>query len=180
MPIEHFAPGNMEMLLGERRKAAYPSASVPLQGTAKPGQERGGRTMPRTHRNLTEKTTIQITRPMLADLQNVATKSGKPLAEIVRQAIRNALDDTDLTLGTRRTFDRRLQKRIDEMEQNLKHSLEQGLEKAEKGLAESLQEELDKLEYRLNQDFDRNVSRFTKQVAEFMAELAEKKTRRLF
>jgi DNA anti-recombination protein RmuC len=167
------------MLLGECLKAAYPSASVPLRGTAKPGQERG-RDMPRTNRNLTEKITIQITRPMLADLQNVATKSGKPLAEIVRQAIRNALDDTDLTLGTKRRFDRRLQKRVDEMEQNLERSLEQGLEQAEEKLAESLQEELDKLEYRVNQDFDRNVSKFTKQVAEFMAELAEKKTRRLF
>jgi DNA anti-recombination protein RmuC len=124
--------------------------------------------MPRTNRNLREKITIQITRPMLADLQNVATKSGKPLAEIVRQAIRNALDDTDLTLGTKRRFDRRLQKRIDEMEQNLKQSLEQGLEQAEEKLAASLQEELDKLEYRVNQDFDRNVSKFTKQVTEFM------------
>jgi DNA anti-recombination protein RmuC len=136
--------------------------------------------MPRTNRNMTEKITIQITRPMLADLQNVATKSGKPLAEIVRQAIRNALDETDLTLGTKRRFDRRLQKRVDEMEQNLKQSLEQGLEQAEKKLAESLQEELDKLEYRVNQDFDRNVSKFTLQVVEFMAELTEKKTRRLF
>jgi hypothetical protein len=117
---------------------------------------------------------------MLAYLQNVAAKSGKPLAEIVRQVIRNALDDTDLTLGTKRRFDRRLQKRVDEMEQNLKHSLEQGLEQAEKELAESLQEEFDKLEYRVNQDFDRNVSKFTKQVIEFMAELAEEKTRRLF
>jgi metal-responsive CopG/Arc/MetJ family transcriptional regulator len=136
--------------------------------------------MPRTNRNLTEKITIQITRSMLADLQNVATKSGKPLAEIIRQAIRNALDDTDLTLGTKRRFDHRLQKRVDEMEQNLKQSLVQGLEQAEKELAESLQEELDKLEYRVNQDSDRNVSKFTKQVIEFMAELAEKKTRRLF
>ena len=136
--------------------------------------------MPRTNRNLTEKITIQITRPMLADLQNVATKSGRPLAEIVRQAIRNALDDTDLTLGTKRRFDRRLQKRVDEMEQNLKQSLEQGLEQAEKELAESLHEDLDKLEYRVNQDFDRNVSKFTKQVTDFMAELTEKKTRTLF
>ena len=105
--------------------------------------------MPRTNRNLTEKITIQITRPMLADLQNVATKSGKPLAEIIRQAIRNALDDTDLTLGTKRRFDRRLQKRIDEMEQNLKQSLELGLGQAEEQLAQGLQEELDKLEYRV-------------------------------
>ena len=136
--------------------------------------------MPRTNRNLTEKITIQITRPMLADLQNVAAKSSKPLAEIIRQAIRNALDDTDLTLGTKRRFDRRLQKRVDEMEQNLKQSLEQGLEQAEEKLAESLQEELDKLEYRVNQDFDRSLSKFTKQVTEFIGELAEKKARRLF
>ena len=39
---------------------------------------------------------------------------------------------------------------------------------------------MDKLEYRVNQDFDRSLSKFTKQVAEFIAELAEKKGRRLF
>ena len=136
--------------------------------------------MPRTNRNMTEKITIQITRPMLADLQNVAAKSSKPLAEIIRQAIRNALDDTDLTLGTKRRFDRRLQKRIDEMEQNLKQSLELGLEQAEEKLAQSLQEELDKLEYRVNRDFELSLSKFSRQVTEFMGELAEKKSRRLF
>jgi hypothetical protein len=88
--------------------------------------------MPRTNRNLTEKITIQITRPMLADLQNVATKSGKPLAEIVRQAIRNALDDTDLTLGTRRTFDRRFQKRLDDMESKLEEMMEGFLQRRTK------------------------------------------------
>jgi hypothetical protein len=93
---------------------------------------RGGRYMPRTNRNLTEKITIQITRPMLADLQNVATKSGKPLAEIVRQAIRNALDDTDLTLGTRRTFDRRFQKRLDNMENKLEAIMEGFLQRRTK------------------------------------------------
>ena len=136
--------------------------------------------MPRTNRNLTEKITIQITRPMLADLQNVATKSGKPLAEIVRQAIRNALDDTDLTLGTKRRFDRRLQTRIDEMEQKLAQSLEQGLEQTEQKLARSLREELAKLEYRVNQDFDRSLSKFTKQVTQFIGQLTEQKSRRLF
>ena len=136
--------------------------------------------MPRTNRNLTEKITIQISRPMLADLQNVATKSGKPLAEIVRQAIRNALDDTDLTLGTKRRFDRRLQTRIDEMEQKLAQSLEQGLEQTEQKLARSLHEELAKLEYRVNQDFDRSLSKFTKQVAQFIGQLTEQKSRRLF
>jgi hypothetical protein len=88
--------------------------------------------MPRTNRNLTEKITIQITRPMLADLQNVATKSGKPLAEIVRQAIRNALDDTDLTLGTRRTFDRRFQKRLDNMENKLEEMMDGFLQRRTK------------------------------------------------
>lgn len=136
--------------------------------------------MPRTNRNMTEKITIQITRPMLADLQNVATKSGKPLAEIVRQAIRNALDDTDLTLGTKRRFDRRLQTRIDEMEQKLAQSLEQGLEQTEQKLARSLHEELAKLEYRVNQDFDRSLSKFTKQVTQFIGQLTEQKSRRLF
>ena len=136
--------------------------------------------MPRTNRNMTEKITIQITRPMLADLQNVATKSGKPLAEIVRQAIRNALDDTDLTLGTKRRFDRRLQTRIDEMEQKLKQSLEQGLEQAEQQMAKRLQEELTKLEYRVNQDFDRSLSKFTKQVTQLIGQLTEQKSRRLF
>jgi DNA anti-recombination protein RmuC len=136
--------------------------------------------MPRTNRNLTEKITIQITRPMLADLQNVAAKSSKPLAEIIRQAIRNALDDTDLTLGTKRRFDRRLQKRIDEMEQNLKQSLELGLGQAEEQLAQGLQEELDKLEYRVNRDFELSLSKFSRQVTQFIGELAEKKSRRLF
>ena len=136
--------------------------------------------MPRTNRNLTEKITIQITRPMLADLQNVAAKSSKPLAEIIRQAIRNALDDTDLTLGTKRRFDRRLQKRIDEMEQNLKQSLELGLGQAEEQLAQGLQEELDKLEYRVNRDFELSLSKFSRQVTKFIGELAEKKSRRLF
>ena len=88
--------------------------------------------MPRTNRNLTEKITIQITKPMLADLQNVAAKSGKPLAEIVRQAIRNALDDTDLTLGTRRTFDRRFQKRLDNMESKLEEMMEGFLQRRTK------------------------------------------------
>lgn len=136
--------------------------------------------MSRTNRNMTEKITVQITKPMLADLHNVAAKSGKPLAEIVRQAIRNALDDTDLTLGTKRRFDRRLQTRIDEMEQNLVQSLEQGLEQAEQKLARSLHEELAKLEYRVNQDFDRNVSRYTKQMTELIAQLTEQRSRRLF
>ena len=88
--------------------------------------------MPRDSQSLTEKITIQVTTPMLADLQNIATKSGKPIAEIVRQAIRNALDETDLTLGTRRTFDRRLQKRLDDMEERLEEMMAQFLQRRSK------------------------------------------------
>ena len=88
--------------------------------------------MPRDSKCLTEKITIQITMPMLADLQNVATKSDKPIAEIVRQAIRNALDETDLTLGTRRTFDRRFQQRLDDMEKRLEEMMERFLQRRSK------------------------------------------------
>jgi len=79
--------------------------------------------MPRTNRNFKEKITVQVTPHMLADLDNVAAKSGRSRAEIVRQAIRNALDDTDLTLGTKRRFDRRFQKRFEEMEEHLEQTL---------------------------------------------------------
>jgi len=58
-----------------------------------------------------------MTEAMLADLQTVATKQGATVPAIARQAIRNYLDDTDLTLGTRRTFDRRFQRRMDELEE---------------------------------------------------------------
>ena len=88
--------------------------------------------MPRDSKCLTEKITIQVTMPMLADLQNVATKSGKPIAEIVRQAIRNALDETDLTLGTRRTFDRRFQQLLDDMEKRLEEMMERFLQRRSK------------------------------------------------
>jgi phosphotransacetylase len=88
--------------------------------------------MPRDSKSLTEKITIQVTMPMLADLQNVATKSGKPIAEIVRQAIRNALDETDLTLGTRRTFDRRFQQRLDDMEKRLEEMMKEFLQRRSK------------------------------------------------
>ena len=91
--------------------------------------------MPRDNKCLTEKITIQITTPMLADLQNVATKSGKPIAEIVRQAIRNALDETDLTLGTRRAFDRRFQQRLDDMEKMLEEMMGQFLQRRSKDSA---------------------------------------------
>jgi hypothetical protein len=72
--------------------------------------------MPRTENVFTERVTVKVTRHMLADLNNVAVKSGQPVSAIVRQAIRNYLDGTDLTLGTRRTFDRRFQKRLEALE----------------------------------------------------------------
>ena len=75
--------------------------------------------MPRSKNVYTERLTVKITRQMQADLHNVAAKSGEPLSAIVRQAVRNYLDGTDLTLGTRRTFDRRFQKRMADMEKNL-------------------------------------------------------------
>ena len=63
-----------------------------------------------------EKVTIRMTKAMLADLQTVAAKAKTTMPGIIRQAIRNYLDDTDLTLGTRRTFDRRFQRRMGELE----------------------------------------------------------------
>jgi len=84
--------------------------------------------MPRVNRNFKEKITVQVTPHMLADLDNVAAKSGQSRAAIVRQAIRNALDDTDLTLGTKRRFDRRFQKRFEEMEKHLEQMLTSFLE----------------------------------------------------
>jgi hypothetical protein len=50
----------------------------------------------------------------------------------VRQAIRNALADTDLTLGTRRIFDRRFQKRLDDMEDELEEMMESSLQRRTK------------------------------------------------
>ncbi len=71
----------------------------------------------------TKRLYIWITPHMMADLQNVAEKSRQPLASIARQAIRNYLDDTDLTLGTRRSFDRRFQRRMDALERKVEQYL---------------------------------------------------------
>ena len=79
--------------------------------------------MPRTEDVYTERLTVKITRHMLADLNNVATKSGDSVSAVVRQAIRNYLDATDLTLGTRRTFDRRFQKRMEALERKVEQYL---------------------------------------------------------
>ena len=79
--------------------------------------------MPRDEGVYTEQLHLCVTRPMMADLRNVAEKSGQPLSAVVRQAIRNYLDATDLTLGTRRTFDRRFQKRMEALERKLEQYL---------------------------------------------------------
>jgi hypothetical protein len=76
-----------------------------------------------------ERITIKVTGKMLADLENVTRKNGQTLSAVVRQAIRNYLDGTDLTLGTRRTFDRRFQKRMDEFEQKLVQRMERFLQR---------------------------------------------------
>ena len=71
----------------------------------------------------TKRLYVWVTPHMLADLQNVSEKSKQPIAAIVRQAIRNYLDDTDLTLGTRRTFDRRFQRRMEALERMMERYL---------------------------------------------------------
>jgi hypothetical protein len=62
-----------------------------------------------TKRKYTVRVPLRMTEAIHADLQLVSTKAKLPVAAIIRQAIRNYLDDTDLTLGTRRTFDHLLQ-----------------------------------------------------------------------
>ena len=71
----------------------------------------------------TKRLHVLVTPHMLADLQNVSEKSRQPIAAIVRQAVRNYLDDTDLTLGTRRTFDRRFQRRMEALEKKMERYL---------------------------------------------------------
>ena len=71
----------------------------------------------------TKRLYVWVTPHMMADLQNVAEKSRQPVSAIVRQAIRNYLDGTDLTLGTRRTFDRRFQRRMEALERKVEQYL---------------------------------------------------------
>jgi hypothetical protein len=85
--------------------------------------------MSRTNSVYDERITIKVTGKMLADLENVTRKNGQTLSAVVRQAIRNYLDGTDLTLGTRRTFDRRFQKRMDDFEQSLAQRMERFLQR---------------------------------------------------
>ena len=79
--------------------------------------------MAKDERVYTERMEFRITKHMLADLQNVSRKNGQPVSAVVRQAVRNYLDGTDLTLGTRRTFDRRFQKRMEALERRMEQHL---------------------------------------------------------
>jgi hypothetical protein len=77
----------------------------------------------KTQKVYTKRLYVWVTPHMMADLQNVAEKSRQPVSAIVRQAIRNYLDGTDLTLGTRRTFDRRFQRRMEALERKVEQYL---------------------------------------------------------
>jgi metal-responsive CopG/Arc/MetJ family transcriptional regulator len=137
--------------------------------------------MPRTKNVYTERLTVKITRHMLADLNNVAAKGGDSVSAVVRQAIRNYLDGTDLTLGTRRTFDRRVQKMMADMEQNLMCSQEQGLKQMEQTLKESLDKELATVQYRAHKAVEAALSeldlKVSKMVREHLEELRGKRRR---
>ena len=129
--------------------------------------------MPRTENVYTERLTVKVTRHMLADLNNVAAKSGDSVSAVVRQAIRNYLDGTDLTLGTRRTFDRRVQKMMADMEQNLKRSQEQGLKQMEQTLKQSLDKELSTVEYRARKAVEAALTGLGTQVSQMVKEQLE-------
>jgi hypothetical protein len=134
--------------------------------------------MPRTENVYTERLTVKITSHMLADLINVATKSGEPVSAVVRQAIRNYLDGTDLTLGTRRTFDRRFQKRMADMEKNLDQKLDQGLAQIAQGVSQSLEQDRKQTEYRVRRTVDGALSSFLQRYSQMLDEReAQKKGR---
>jgi Arc/MetJ-type ribon-helix-helix transcriptional regulator len=135
--------------------------------------------MPRTETVYTERLTVKVTRHMLADLNNVAAKGGDSVSAVVRQALRNFLDDTDLTLGTRRTFDKRFQKEMAEMEKNLDRKLEQGLELIAQRVSQSLTQDRDRMDYRVRRTVDEALSGFLRQVGQMLDEReAQRKGRR--
>ncbi|HNS51662.1 MAG TPA: ribbon-helix-helix protein, CopG family [Anaerolineae bacterium] len=132
--------------------------------------------MPRTENTYAERLTVKITRHMLADLTNVATKSGEPISAIVRQAIRNYLDGTDLTLGTRRTFDRRFEKRIAEMEASLKQGLAQSVEQAGQSLRQGMAQDTSRLQTLVRREVEQILAPLPAQVVQAWHE-AEKTKR---
>ena len=131
--------------------------------------------MPRTKNVYTERLTVKITRHMLADLNNVAAKGGDSVSAVVRQAIRNFLDGTDLTLGTRRTFDRRFQQRMANMEKNLDQKLEQGLAQIAQRVSESLEQDRKQTEYRVRRTVDQALTSFMLRISHTLDEREEEK-----
>ena len=131
--------------------------------------------MPRTQSTYTERLTVKITRHMLADLTNVATKSGEPISAIVRQAIRNYLDGTDLTLGTRRTFDRRCEKRIAEMEASLKEGLVQSVEQAGQSLRQGMAQDTSRLQTLARRDVEQLLDLLPGRVVQALREAEQAK-----
>ncbi|MGQ9600237.1 MAG: ribbon-helix-helix protein, CopG family [Anaerolineae bacterium] len=114
--------------------------------------------MPRTENTYTERLTVKITKHMLADLTNVSTKSGEPMSVIVRQAIRNYLDGTDLTLGTRRTFDRRFEVRMAEMEASLQEGLADSVEQAGQSLRQSIEQDSTRLQTLVRREVEKMLN----------------------
>lgn len=131
--------------------------------------------MPRSKTVYSERLTIKITKLMQADLNNVATKHNEPVSAIVRQAVRNYLDGTDLTLGTRRTFDRRFQKRMAEMEQTVRDSLKEGLNQIATQVADAISRDQGKTEYLVRRTVNEALSGF---MHELKAELARQEETR--
>jgi len=112
---------------------------------------------------------------MLADLTNVATKSREPVSAIVRQAIRNYLDGTDLTLGTRRTFDRRFERRIAEMEASLKEGLVQSVEQAGQSLRQGMAQDSSRLPTLLRREVEKTLALLPAQVVQALREAEQAK-----
>ncbi|HNS52699.1 MAG TPA: ribbon-helix-helix protein, CopG family [Anaerolineae bacterium] len=131
--------------------------------------------MPRTENTHTERLTVKITKHMLADLTNVATKSREPVSAIVRQAIRNYLDGTDLTLGTRRTFDRRFERRIAEMEASLKEGLVQSVEQAGQSLRQGMAQDSSRLPTLLRREVEKTLALLPAQVVQALREAEQAK-----
>ena len=131
--------------------------------------------MPRTESTYTERLTVKVTRHMLADLTNVSTKSGEPMSAIVRQAIRNYLDGTDLTLGTRRTFDRRFEKRIAEMEASLKQGLAQSVEQAGQSLRQGMAQDTSRLQTLARRDVEQILNLLPGRVVQALREAEQAK-----
>jgi hypothetical protein len=87
--------------------------------------------MPKTTRQYEATLNVQISRDMRVDLETIARKSNLSLAEVARRALRNAIDGTDLTLGTRKAFDRRFRDRLDGLEQKLGSIFQDRLDEVE-------------------------------------------------